>query len=73
MFYINEIPTRHNSIKKDFIIFFTVMLQPFIKYCSPPCFSSRNITKNGETYPPFMRDVIIEQLLFEKCHSSNRQ
>ena len=30
---------------------------------TPPCFPSRNITKNAETYPPHVRDVIIEQPL----------
>ena len=28
---------------------------------TPHCFPSRNITKNAETHPPHMRDVIIEQ------------
>ena len=45
------------------MIFFTVMLRPFIKYHSPPCFPSRNITKNADTHSPPMRDVIIEQPL----------
>ena len=52
--------SRHISTKKGFIIFFTVTLWPFIK-C--PYFPSRNITKNAETHPPSMRDVIIEQSL----------
>ena len=43
--------------------FFTVTLRPFIKYHSPLCFQSRNITKNAETDSPLMRDVIIEQPL----------
>ena len=64
MFYINEIPISSQWYKKGFMIFFTVMLRPFIKYRSPPpCFPSRNITKNAETHPPPMRDVIIEQPL----------
>ena len=32
-----------------------------MKYHSPACFPSRNFTKNAETDPPHMRDVIIEQ------------
>ena len=43
--------------------FFTVTLRPFIKYHSPLCFQSRNITKNAETDSPLIRDVIIEQPL----------
>ena len=35
-----------------------------MKYHSPPSFSSRNIKKN-ETNPPPMRDVIIEQPLYQ--------
>ena len=61
MFYINEIWTRHNSTKNGIMIFFTVTLRPFIKYHSPNCFPSRSITKNAETHPPPMCDVIIEQ------------
>ena len=52
----------HNSTKTilyDF--FFTVTLHSFMKYHSPPCFPSRNITKNAETHPHPMGDVIIEQ------------
>ena len=30
---------------------------------TPHCFPSRNITKNAETHPPYMRGVIIEQPL----------
>ena len=56
----------HNRTKKGFMIFFTVTLQPFMKYHSPPCFPSLNITKNAETHPPYMCDVIIEQLLKRK-------
>ena len=52
---------RHNSAKRGFMIFFTVTLQPFIKYHSPPLFSSRKITKSTETHSSAMRDVIIEQ------------
>ena len=57
--------SHHDSTKKGFMIFFTVALQSFIKYYSPPCFPSRNITKNAETHPPTMRSVIIEQPLSE--------
>ena len=51
----------HNSIKNGFMIFFTVTQQSFMKYHLPPCFQSRNFTKNNETHPPTMRDVIIEK------------
>ena len=37
-----------------------------MKYHSPPCFPSRNITKSAETHPPPMRDLIIEQPLMGK-------
>ena len=41
-----------------------------MKYYLPLGFSSRNITKNAETHPPPMRDVIIKnadfRLEFEK-------
>ena len=54
--------SRHNSTKKkDFRIFFTMRLRFFIKYHSPPYFQSCNITKDAETHPPPIRDVIIEQ------------
>ena len=36
-----------------------------MKYHSLPSFPSRNITKNAETHPPPMRDVIIEQPLYQ--------
>ena len=51
MFYINEIPTRHNSTKKGFMIFFSVTLRPFIKYHSHPLFS---VTQHHEKHwdPP---------------------
>ena len=55
----------HNSTKKGFLIFLTVTWQPFMKYHLSPSFSSRNITKNAETNPPPMRDVIIEQPLYQ--------
>ena len=55
----------HNSTKKDFLIFLTETWQPFIKYHSPLSFPSRNITKTAETNPPPMRDVIIEQPLYQ--------
>ena len=63
MFYFNEIPIFSRKYKKGFIIFFTVMLRPFMKYHSPSCFPSRNITKNTETLSIPMREVIIEQPL----------
>ena len=53
--------SRHNTTKKGFMIFFTVTLLPFIKYHSPPCFPSYNITKSTETHPAPMHDIIIEQ------------
>ena len=43
------------------IFFFTVALQPFMKYHSPPSFPPRNIAKNAKTHTPLVRDVIIEQ------------
>ena len=61
MFCINEIPISSQQYKKKGFIFFTVTLGPFMKYHSPPCFPSQNITKNAKTHPPTMRDVIIEQ------------
>ena len=60
----------HNRTKKGFMIFFTVTLRSFIKYHPPPCFPSCKLTKNAETHPPLMRDVIIEHLL--KRHILNR-
>ena len=64
MFDVNEITISPYSTKKALWFFFTVTLQPFIKYhSSSPCFPSRTITKNVETHPPLMRDVIIEQPL----------
>ena len=66
---------HHNSTKKGFMIFFAVTLRPFIKYhSSRPCFPSRNITKNAETHPPPMRDVIIEQpSKIKHCHKKDNQ
>ena len=43
------------------MIFFTMALRPFMKYHSPPCFPSYNVTKNAETHPLPVRDVIVEQ------------
>ena len=68
--------SRHNSTEKSFIIiifFFTVTLRPFISTTHLPCFRSRNITKNAETHPPTMLDVIIEQsyAFFQKITSNN--
>ena len=60
--------SRHNCKEKGFMIFFIATLQPFIKYHSPPCFPSRNITKNAETHPPPMRDLIVEQLRIEESY-----
>ena len=54
--------SRQNSTK-GLMIF-------FIKYHPPPpCFLPRNITKNAQTRPPPMRDVIIEQPLSNKTYS----
>ena len=47
--------------KASYDFFFTVALQPFMKYHSPPCFPPRNIAKNAKTHTPLVRDVIIEQ------------
>ena len=56
--------------KNGFLIFLTVTWQPSMKYHSPPSFLSRNITKNAETHPPPMRDVIIEQPLYQTIDSN---
>ena len=37
---------------------------------SPSSFPSLNITKNAETHPPPLHDVIIEQLLLKPFHLS---
>ena len=50
----------HNSTKKGFMISFAVMLGPFMKYHSPPCFLSCNITINADTNLPPIGDIIIE-------------
>ena len=55
----------HDNTKKSFLNFLTVTWQPFMKYHSPPSFLSSNITKNAETHSPPMRDVIIEQPLYQ--------
>ena len=51
----------HNSVKKGFMIFFTVTLWHFMKFQSPPCFLSHNTTSNAETHPAPLSDGIIEQ------------
>ena len=58
MLYINEISISSQQYKKrlfyrEVTAFHEVPLTP------PPCFPSRNTTKNAETHPPLMRDVII--------------
>ena len=55
----------HSSTKKGFLIFLIVTWQPFMKHHSPASFPSHNITRNAETHPPPMRDVIIEQPLYQ--------
>ena len=58
--------SRHNSTKKGFVIFFYRDVTAFHQVpltTSPP--ASLHITKNAETHPPPMRDVIIEQSLKE--------
>ena len=63
--------SRPNSIKKGYDFFYhdvTVVHQVSLTLPAPPlhlCFPSRNITKNAETHPTPMRDVIIEQPFFE--------
>ena len=42
-----------------------------MEYHSPPRFPARNITKNAETHPPPMHDVIIEQPLSELLLEKN--
>ena len=56
--------------KNGFLIVLTVTWQPFMKYHSTPNFLSRNITKNAETHAPPMRDVIIEQPLYQTIESN---
>ena len=64
MLYFNEISISLQQYKnKGFMIFLNVTLRPFMKYRESSCFPSRSITKNPETHPPPMRDVIIEQPL----------
>ena len=41
-----------------------------MKYHSPTSFPSRNITKNAETNPLPMRDVIIQQPLYQTIYWS---
>ena len=50
--------------------FFTVTLRPFIMYHSSYFFPSRNVTKNAETHPLPMPDVIIEQppIILDELH-----
>ena len=64
MFYIiMKSRSRHNSTKKAlwFRLLWRYGLLSSITH--PTCFPSRNITKNADTNPPPMRDVIIEQPL----------
>ena len=57
----------HNSTKKGFVVFFYRDVTAFPEVpLTPPCLPLRNITKNGETHPPPMRDAIIEQPLTVK-------
>ena len=64
MSYINEIPISWQYYKKKLYDFlFTVTLRPFIKYTHPPCFPSHNITKNAETHPRPILDIIFELTL----------
>ena len=56
--------------KNGFLIVLTVTWQPFMKYHSTSNFLSRNITKNAETHAPPMRDVIIEQPLYQTIESN---
>ena len=56
--------SRH---KRRYDFFFTMALRPSSSTTQPPRFPSHNITKNAETHPPPMRDVIIEQPL-DKIH-----
>ena len=56
--------SRHNSTKNGFMMFFfTVTLRLFSSTTHPSYFPSHNITKNAETHPPSMLDLIIEQPL----------
>ena len=52
----------HNSAKNGLYDFFYRDVTAFHEVpFTPPCFPSRNITKNAETQPPLMHDIIIEQ------------
>ena len=56
--------SRHNSTKKGFAIFPCSDVKAFHQVPLPSLvFPSRIITKNAQTHPHSMRDVIIEQSL----------
>ena len=62
MFYIIEIPISSQEYKKRLYDYFLPWYYGLSwSTTQRPCFLSRNITKNAETHPPPMRDVIIEQ------------
>ena len=59
-----------NSTKKGFMIVFYFDVTAFHEVpLAPPGFPSRNFTKNAETHPLPMRDVIIKQPPFYKVMS----
>ena len=55
----------HNRTETGFMIFFTMTLQPFLKYHLAPRFPSR-IVKNAKTHPPAMCDIIEQPLYYLK-------
>ena len=66
MFYINENPISPQQYKKKVYDFFLPWRYGFSSSTThPPFFPSRNITKNAETHPPPIHDVITEQPLKE--------
>ena len=63
-------PSLFTIVQKKALWLFYRDLRPFMKYHSPLCFRSRNITKNTETHSSPIRDVIIEHLLMRLMRHS---
>ena len=62
MSHINEIQISSKKFKKRLYDFFLPWRYGLLWNTNhPPSFPSANITKNAETHPPHLRDVIIEQ------------
>ena len=64
--YKVPISSKNNSTENGFMIFLTWHYGLSWRTTHPPCFPSRNITKNSVTRLPPMREVIIEQSLLKK-------